>query len=75
MDIPLGLTFDDVLLTPAESSVLPSQADVRTWESLDRCLQGLESPRWFAVSTRGGVRHDGPQFAPGDADAEDHPVA
>ncbi|MEA3002982.1 MAG: dehydrogenase [Sphingomonadales bacterium] len=30
MEIPLGLTFDDVLLTPAESSVLPSQADVRT---------------------------------------------
>jgi IMP dehydrogenase len=30
MDIPLGLTFDDVLLRPAESSVLPSQADVRT---------------------------------------------
>jgi IMP dehydrogenase len=27
MDIPLGLTFDDVLLKPAESSVLPSQAD------------------------------------------------
>ncbi|HEX8669782.1 MAG TPA: IMP dehydrogenase [Allosphingosinicella sp.] len=30
MDIPLGLTFDDVLLTPGESSVLPSQADTRT---------------------------------------------
>jgi IMP dehydrogenase len=30
MDIPLGLTFDDVLLQPAESSVLPSQADTRT---------------------------------------------
>ena len=30
MEIPLGLTFDDVLLRPAESSVLPSQADVRT---------------------------------------------
>jgi IMP dehydrogenase len=29
-DIPLGLTFDDVLLRPAESGVLPSQADVRT---------------------------------------------
>jgi IMP dehydrogenase len=28
MEIPLGLTFDDVLLTPGESSVLPSQADV-----------------------------------------------
>ncbi|HWT11681.1 MAG TPA: IMP dehydrogenase [Allosphingosinicella sp.] len=26
-EIPLGLTFDDVLLQPAESSVLPSQAD------------------------------------------------
>ena len=30
MDIRLGLTFDDVLLTPAESNVLPSQADTRT---------------------------------------------
>ena len=30
MDIPLGLTFDDVLLKPAESSVLPSQADTRS---------------------------------------------
>ncbi len=29
-EIPLGLTFDDVLLKPAESSVLPSQADTRT---------------------------------------------
>jgi IMP dehydrogenase len=27
MDIPLGLTFDDVLLRPAESVVLPSQAN------------------------------------------------
>src|SRR5688500_20287161 len=30
MDIRLGLTFDDVLLKPAESAVLPSQADTRT---------------------------------------------
>jgi IMP dehydrogenase len=30
MDIRLGLTFDDVLLQPAESEVLPSQADTRT---------------------------------------------
>src|SRR5215218_4999873 len=29
-DIPLGLTFDDVLLQPLESNVLPSQADTRT---------------------------------------------
>lgn len=30
MDITLGLTFDDVLLVPQESDVLPSQADPRT---------------------------------------------
>jgi IMP dehydrogenase len=30
MDIPLGLTFDDVLLRPAESEVLPTDADTRT---------------------------------------------
>jgi IMP dehydrogenase len=28
--IPLGLTFDDVLLQPLESTVLPSQAETRT---------------------------------------------
>src|SRR5690606_24857070 len=30
MEIPTGLTFDDVLLVPAESSLVPSQADTRT---------------------------------------------
>ncbi len=30
-DIPLGLTFDDVLLQPLQSSVLPSQADTKTF--------------------------------------------
>ncbi|MCF8707053.1 IMP dehydrogenase [Rhizorhapis sp. SPR117] len=30
MDIRLGLTFDDVLLQPGASDVLPSQADTRT---------------------------------------------
>ncbi|MEP7222381.1 MAG: IMP dehydrogenase [Novosphingobium sp.] len=30
MDIPLGLTFDDVLLRPAESDIVPSMADTRT---------------------------------------------
>ena len=30
MDIPLGLTFDDVLLRPAESDIVPTQADTRT---------------------------------------------
>ena len=30
MEIALGLTFDDVLLRPAESDILPSMADTRT---------------------------------------------
>ena len=30
-EIPLGLTFDDVLLQPLESGVLPSGADTRTY--------------------------------------------
>jgi len=30
MEIPLGLTYDDVLLRPAESDILPSMADTRT---------------------------------------------
>jgi IMP dehydrogenase len=36
-EIPLGLTFDDVLLQPLESSVLPSEADTRT-----RLTRGIE---------------------------------
>jgi IMP dehydrogenase len=30
MDISLGLTFDDVLLRPAKSDIVPNQADTRT---------------------------------------------
>ena len=30
MSIPEGLAFDDVLLVPAASSVLPAEADLRT---------------------------------------------
>ncbi|WP_374406619.1 IMP dehydrogenase [Pelagerythrobacter sp.] len=38
MDIPLGLTFDDVLLRPAESDILPSMADTRTRLTRDIAL-------------------------------------
>lgn len=41
--------------------------DVRTWNSLSECLQALQSPRWFAISTRGQTRFDAPRFAAGDA--------
>ncbi|MBM3594803.1 MAG: IMP dehydrogenase, partial [Alphaproteobacteria bacterium] len=37
MDIPLGLTFDDVLLRPAESDIVPTMADTRT--RLTRTIQ------------------------------------
>jgi len=38
MQITLGLTFDDVLLYPAESDVLPSRADPRTLVTRDIAL-------------------------------------
>lgn len=38
LDIPLGLTFDDVLLLPGASEVLPSQADTRTRITRDIAL-------------------------------------
>ncbi|HTH28035.1 MAG TPA: IMP dehydrogenase [Sphingobium sp.] len=38
MDIRLGLTFDDVLLQPKESDVLPSEADTSTRVSRDISL-------------------------------------
>lgn len=38
MDIPLGLTYDDVLLLPAESDILPSMADTRTRLTLEIAL-------------------------------------
>jgi IMP dehydrogenase len=38
MDIRLGLTFDDVLLQPGESSVLPSQANTATRVTRDISL-------------------------------------
>ena len=38
MDIPFGLTFDDVLLRPAESDVLPTQVDVATQLTRDISL-------------------------------------
>lgn len=42
-------------------------AHVQQWDSLDQCLTAIGAPRWFAISTRGAVRYDTPQFAPGDA--------
>ncbi|EIZ81347.1 IMP dehydrogenase [Novosphingobium sp. Rr 2-17] len=38
MEIPLGLTFDDVLLRPAKSDIVPTQADTRTRLTRDIAL-------------------------------------
>jgi IMP dehydrogenase len=48
MDIRLGLTFDDVLLQPGESDVLPSQADTSTFVTKAIKLNIPSSPpRWI----------------------------
>ena len=43
MDISLGLTFDDVLLRPAESDIVPTEADTKT--RLTREI-ALNIPAW-----------------------------
>ena len=35
-----GITFDDVLLVPAYSKVIPNQVDVSTEHSYDECWNG-----------------------------------
>lgn len=49
-----GLTFDDVLLVPAESDVLPNQADVSTWITRTIQLQVplLSAPMDTVTETR-----------------------
>jgi tRNA (cytidine/uridine-2'-O-)-methyltransferase len=41
-------------------------AEVREHASLADCLTSLGQPRWFALTTRGGSRHDEPRYAAGD---------
>ena len=42
-------------------------ADVRTYTSLEDCLDALGQPRVFALSTRGRTPHDRPAYEKGDA--------
>jgi len=42
-------------------------AVVQTYDSLKACLDALDQPRVFALSTRGTTRYDAPQFQQGDA--------
>ncbi|WP_417463807.1 IMP dehydrogenase [Kordiimonas sp.] len=65
MDIRLGLTFDDVLLVPAASDVMPAQVDVRTniTKSIELNMPLLsaamdtvtEAPMAIAMAQAGGI--------------------
>lgn len=65
MDIRLGLTFDDVLLQPAASDVMPAQVDVRTLVTQSIALNMpllsaamdtvTEAPMAIAMAQAGGM--------------------
>ena len=63
---PLGFELDEKRVRRAGLDY-HEMTRVRTWDSLEECLLQLDSPRWFAVSTRGQTRHDTAAFQAGDA--------
>lgn len=63
---PLGFELDASRVRRAGLDY-HEMTNVRTWETLAECLDGLGMPRWFAVSTRGQTRYDTIAYAPGDA--------
>lgn len=63
---PLGFDLDEKKLRRAGLDYR-ELASVTTHASLDACLQALDRPRVFALSTKGVTRHDAPAYAKGDA--------
>jgi tRNA (cytidine/uridine-2'-O-)-methyltransferase len=63
---PLGFDIDEKAVRRAGMDYA-ELADVRVWQSLAECMEGIGRPRWFAVSTRGTTQYDSVQFADGDA--------
>ena len=63
---PLGFVLDEPRLKRAGLDYREF-ADVRVHASLDVCVQALDSPRVFALSTRGVTNYSETQFRPGDA--------
>jgi tRNA (cytidine/uridine-2'-O-)-methyltransferase len=63
---PLGFELDEPRLKRAGLDYREF-ARVQTHASLDDCLAALGDPRVFALSTRGGTRHDAPRYRQGDA--------
>lgn len=63
---PLGFELDEPRLKRAGLDYREFTTVV-THASLAACLQALEQPRVFALSTRGTARPDSPQYQEGDA--------
>ena len=63
---PLGFELDEPRLKRAGLDYREF-ATVVTHGSLDACLEALEQPRVFALSTRGTTQHDSPDYQAGDA--------
>ncbi len=63
---PLGFDLDDKKLRRAGLDYREF-AEVATHASLQNCLDTLDQPRLFALSTRGATRHDEPAYREGDA--------
>jgi tRNA (cytidine/uridine-2'-O-)-methyltransferase len=63
---PLGFDLDEKRLKRAGLDYA-ELADVHVHPNLDECLQKLNSPRLFAISTRGTTRYSDARFEPGDA--------
>jgi tRNA (cytidine/uridine-2'-O-)-methyltransferase len=62
---PLGFDISEKAVRRARMDYA-DLANVRTWRSLDECLDSLQPARWFAISTRGAIRYDTVQFAAAD---------
>lgn len=63
---PLGFAMEDKQLRRAGLDY-HEFARVQVHASLDAALEAIRPRRLFALSTRGEVRHDQPQYADGDA--------
>ena len=63
---PLGFAMEDKQLRRAGLDY-HEFARVKVHASLDAALDAIRPQRLFALSTRGEVRHDRPQYAAGDA--------
>jgi len=63
---PLGFELDEPRLKRAGLDYREF-ASVATHATLDDCLQSLDAPRVFALSTRGRTRYDVPAYKENDA--------